>query len=77
VLVVAEMPGVGAEDVKVDIQGDILALSAERGTNRYRTEVLLPGTVDAAGVTLSCNNGMVEIHCPKEAANETGRRSSP
>ena len=32
VLIVAEMPGIEAEDVEVEIQDDILTLSAKRGT---------------------------------------------
>ena len=36
VLVLAEMPGVGDEDVTLDLVGDILTLHAERGSKKYQ-----------------------------------------
>jgi HSP20 family protein len=64
-LVVAEMPGVGAEDIRLDFKGNCLTLSAERGEKRYRKEVSLPGEVDPGQVTVSCHNGVAEIRCLK------------
>ncbi|OGG46541.1 MAG: hypothetical protein A3F84_21640, partial [Candidatus Handelsmanbacteria bacterium RIFCSPLOWO2_12_FULL_64_10] len=64
-LVVAEMPGVGAEDIRLDFRGNTLTLSAERGQKKYRKEVLLPGDFDPGQVTVSCHNGVAEIRCLK------------
>lgn len=64
-LVVAEMPGVGAEDVKVEAQGDVLNLSATHGTKKYHKEILLSHPTDAQKVTVTINNGIAEIRCPK------------
>ena len=44
VLVVAEMPGVSAEDVNITVEDDLLTFSAERGDKKYRKEVLLPAS---------------------------------
>ena len=44
VLVVAEMPGVGPEDVKIEVEDDLLTISAENGDKKYRKEVLLPAS---------------------------------
>ncbi len=44
VLVVAEMPGVSPEDVKITVEDDLLTISAERGDKKYRKEVLLPAS---------------------------------
>jgi len=65
VLVVAEMPGIGPEDVQADLKDDILTLQAERGDKKYRKEVLLPGSFSREKMTISCNNGIVEIKCLK------------
>ncbi|MCA3003765.1 MAG: Hsp20/alpha crystallin family protein [Planctomycetaceae bacterium] len=67
-LVVLEMPGVGPDDVKLDLQGDVLTITAERRGKRYRKEVLLPGenaVYDLATLAVTCNNGVVEIRCPR------------
>jgi len=65
VLVVAEMPGIGTEDVRLDLKDDLLTLSAQKGNKRYRKEILLPGTFQRDKMTVSCNNGVVEIRCRK------------
>lgn len=64
-LIVAEMPGIGAEDIHLDLQEDILVLSAEKGDKKYRKEVLLPSSFLREKMTISCNNGVVEIKCPR------------
>jgi HSP20 family protein len=63
VLVVAEMPGVTVEDVKVTVEDDLLILSAERGDKKYRKEVLLPASSTREKTQVTCNNGVVEIKC--------------
>ena len=63
VLVVAEMPGVTVEDVKVTVEDDLLTLSAERGDKKYRKEVLLPASSTREKTQVTCNNGVVEIKC--------------
>ena len=65
VLVVAEMPGVAADDVKITLDGDVLTFSAERGDKKYRKEVLLPAGSTREKTTVTCNNGVVEIKCMK------------
>jgi HSP20 family protein len=65
VLVLAEMPGVDAEDIQVNLVDDILTLSAEGEDRRYRKEVLLPGVFDRDKMTVSSRNGIVKIQCMK------------
>ena len=65
VLVVAEMPGIGVKDVRVEVEGDLLTISAERGDKKYRKEVLLPESVPQEKIQITCNNGVVEIRCPR------------
>ena len=65
VLVVAELPGVSREELKVELADDILTLSAEKGDRRYRKEVLLPAAVDQKKMTVNCHDGMAEIRIGK------------
>jgi HSP20 family protein len=62
---VAEMPGIGAADVQLEVKDDVLTLSAAKGDKKYRKELLLPGNFSREKMTLSCNNGVVEIKCVK------------
>jgi HSP20 family protein len=64
-LVVAELPGIGKEDVRIDVKDDVLTISAEKGDKKYSKEVLLPRSVSAQKMQVSCNNGILEIKCPK------------
>ena len=61
VLVVAELPGIGEEDVHVELEDDIVTLFAEHGDKKYRKEVLLPQAFSADKMSRSCRNGVVEI----------------
>jgi len=63
ILVLAEMPGIEAEDVKIDIHDDILTFSAERSPHKYRKEVLMPGECSRDKIDVKCRNGIVEIKC--------------
>jgi HSP20 family protein len=64
-LVVAEMPGIGEEDVRLDVKDDLLTIYAEKGDKKYSKEVLLPGSYPREKMLVSCNNGMLEIKCFK------------
>jgi HSP20 family protein len=61
VLVVAELPGVSAEDISFELKEDILVLTAAHGERKYRKELLLPCTVDKAEASSSYRNGVFEL----------------
>ena len=63
--VVAELPGVGADDIRFEVKEDVLDLCATRGDRKYRKEVLLPAAVRAPAATSSYRNGVFEIKLPK------------
>jgi len=65
VLVIAEMPGVGEEDVKLEIHGDVLSVTAERGEKKYRKEVLLPRSFSTEQMAYTCRNGVLEVKLQK------------
>jgi HSP20 family protein len=62
-LVVAEMPGIGVEDVQLEVKDDLLMIYAEKGDKKYRKEVLLPKSYPREKMFVSCNNGILEIKC--------------
>ncbi len=64
-LVVAEMPGIGAEDVRLEVKDDLLTITAEKGEKKYKKEVLLPGSFPLEKMQVSCANGVLEIRCVK------------
>jgi HSP20 family protein len=70
VVLVAEMPGVAAEEVKAELTDDILTLRAGQGERSYYKEIVLPARCDSGVVSVACNNGVVEIRCPKSAADD-------
>lgn len=66
-LVVAELPGVDAGDIRFEIKEDVLLLSATRGERKYRKELLLSAPVRAEGASSSYRNGVFELKLPKAA----------
>lgn len=64
VVVVVELPGVGDEEIEIDVQDDILSLKT-LGERKYAKEVLLPETVDAATLQQTHKNGILELRLAK------------
>ncbi|MEW5914235.1 MAG: Hsp20/alpha crystallin family protein [Thermodesulfobacteriota bacterium] len=62
-LVVAEMPGISAEDIRLEVSDDLLTIQAESGDKKYQKEVLLPRAYARDRLQVSCNNGILEIKC--------------
>ena len=69
VLLIAEMPGISADQVQVEVAEDILTLRAGKGERSYYKEVMLPAHCTDKGLTVNCNNGVVEIKCAKAPAD--------
>jgi HSP20 family protein len=64
-LVLAELPGTSKEDVQIELEDDVLTITAERGDKKYRKEVLLPRIVPKEKMQVNCNNGVLEIRWAK------------
>lgn len=62
-LIVAEMPGIHADDVDIEVKDDVLILSAEKDDKKYRREILLPRSYPREKMKVSSNNGIIEIRC--------------
>lgn len=67
VVVVAEIPGVEANDLQLEVRDDILLLAASHGDRKYSKEVLLPCAVQPDTIKSSYHNGVAEIRLAKAA----------
>jgi HSP20 family protein len=86
-LVELELPGVKKSDVDVSLEGRRLIVSGERkekervgmlrrrtrSVGRFHYDVVLPGEIDADGVTASLEDGVLTVRVPKSAAQQQRR----
>jgi len=70
--IIAELPGVEASDIKLDLKDDILTIAAEgkdlptgQAGRKYSKEVLLPSRVQPEPPTMSYRNGILEVRMRK------------
>ena len=81
-IVRAELPGLDAGDIEVEIKENVLRLSGERGVNNDREyvrrerfsgsfdrRVRLPFAVDADAVKASFTDGVLEVRLPRVEAD--------
>lgn len=80
-LITAEVPGVGPEDMDIQVAGDTLTLSGqrkpeqpegnvryhrqERGFGSFHRAIQLPYTIDASKVEATFRNGILQINLPR------------
>ncbi len=80
-VIVAEIPGVQKEDVKLSVEKDILTIQASRKTNalpekgtwlrneirtgEFSRSVRLPKGVDSGKISAELNNGILKVTLPK------------
>lgn len=64
-LIIAEVPGITAEDVRLELHDDILIFSAENGESKYRKEVLLPASFSSDRMSFTCRNGLLKVRFNK------------
>jgi HSP20 family protein len=65
IVIVAELPGVAEEDIRAEVQDDILSLETT-GERKYAKEILLPEAVDVATLQRTYKNGILELRLKKE-----------
>ncbi len=53
------------ESIKLDLEGDILNISAKGRERKYHKEILLPGEVKADTLSSSYKNGILEVTVKK------------
>jgi len=64
--VVAELPGVEKQDIKLHAAEKALTISVETPTRKYYKEVDLPSKVDAKSAKATYKNGVLEVTLKKE-----------
>ena len=78
------MPGLSAEEIKVDVEKNVLTLSGERNFEKEETKdkyrrverqygsftrsFSLPETVDPESISADLKNGVLELKLPKKEA---------
>jgi HSP20 family protein len=68
IVVVAEVPGVGLEDLELKVEGGVLSLSTRPGVRRqYRKVIDLGAAVDRESLRTTCRNGVLEARLIKLA----------
>src|SRR4051794_25569607 len=87
----ADLPGLGEDDVSIEVENDVLTVSGERkaeheerGEGYHRLEraygsfsrsLTLPDGVDAEAVQASFDRGVLEVHIPKPEQRKPRRVS--
>lgn len=66
VKIIADMPGVEKEDIKVYATEDILRISAERGDRKYFKEIKLPAKVKPQSSKAQYKNGVLTVELEKK-----------
>lgn len=59
--VIADLPGVGKDDIDLTCDGEVLTISANNETRQYDERVRLPTRVDEHSASATYNNGVLEI----------------
>lgn len=74
VKLVAEIPGVEKDDIKIVAEDEYVEIKAERGDKKYRARVPLDAqSVDRDSARASYKNGILEISFDSAPASESGR----
>ena len=71
-LVSVELPGVGKDDVKIEVKDNVLTIAGERkeegSETRFYRSFTLPRRIDLDKVEADCQNGILKISLPKTEA---------
>jgi len=65
IVVIAEIPGVEEEKIKIELRDDVLELKAEDSDKKYHKEILLPSKVKKKSLRSTYKNGVLEITLTK------------
>jgi HSP20 family protein len=85
----ADLPGLGQDDVKIELEDNVLTVSGERkaeheearegfyrlerASGAFRRSLTLPEGVDAEGISAKFDRGVLEIRIPKPAERKPRR----
>lgn len=63
--VMAELPGVSENDVKLDLESNTLVISTADSTRKYYKRIELPKPVKKGAIEFTCKNGVLEAKLKK------------
>lgn len=66
-LLFADVPGVSQGGADVTINHERLVIEAKGETRKYRRELLVPPSVDPAGISATLRAGVLQVTLPKRA----------
>ena len=76
-LLVLDVPGVEGANIDVEVDRDLLKVSAKRSDGaeqvRYQREFRVPADVDGSGVTAKAKDGVLELVLPKHETAQPKR----
>ncbi|MBI2957837.1 MAG: Hsp20/alpha crystallin family protein [Chloroflexi bacterium] len=62
VTIVADVPGVGLEDLDLKLENNVFSLATKPGTRRsFKKELRLDGELESASMKATCRNGVLEV----------------
>lgn len=64
IVIVAELPGVGEDEINIDVHDDVLSIETT-GERKYFKEILLSAPVDAGSLRKAHKNGILELRMKK------------
>lgn len=70
VTVIAELPGIEKEKIKLKVEEEALTISAESGEQKYFKKVKLPAAVKNEGSKAHYKNGVLEVVMRKKAKSK-------
>jgi HSP20 family protein len=73
VKVIAELPGVEKDDIKLNATEKTLTISVDTERRRYYKELQLPVEVDPESAKASYKNGVLEVQLVKKVKSKPGR----
>jgi HSP20 family molecular chaperone IbpA len=75
VLLVADLPGVEQDGLRIDVSDDRVTLEGKREAYDFRRSFVLPDGIDREKITAELKNGVLGLHLPKAAAVKPRRIS--
>ncbi len=75
VLLVADLPGVGQDALKIDVDDDRISLEGRREKYDFRRSFVMPDGIDRDKITAELKHGVLWLHLPKAAAVKPRRIS--
>ncbi len=70
VVVVADIPGVEKEDIKLNAIEDMLTIDVDSKRRKYHKEIRMPAKIDPESAKASYKNGVLEVRLKRTGKNQ-------